>query len=79
MEFIDIHDARRHLSRLVRRAAAGEEIVIGRAGNPLAKLVPYRRQPGPRQGGQWRGRVWMGEDFDAADQLLEHLFRGEGD
>jgi prevent-host-death family protein len=39
MEITNIHDAKTHLSRLVRRAAAGEEIIIGRAGEPMAKLV----------------------------------------
>jgi prevent-host-death family protein len=77
MEFTNIHDAKTHLSRLIRRAAAGEEIIIGRAGEPLAKLVPYRQQAGPRQGGQWRGRVWMAGEFDAADPGLERMFQGE--
>ena len=39
------YEARTHLSRLIERAAAGEEIVIARAGEPLVKLVPYRREP----------------------------------
>jgi len=79
MEITNIHDAKTHLSRLVRRAAAGEEIIIGRAGEPLAKLVPYQQQHGPRTGGQWAGRVWMATDFDASDQELEGLFQGEGE
>jgi prevent-host-death family protein len=38
----NVYEARTHLSRLIERAAAGEEIVIARAGEPLVKLVPYR-------------------------------------
>jgi prevent-host-death family protein len=38
----NLYEARTHLSRLVERASAGEEIVIARAGQPLVKLVPYR-------------------------------------
>jgi len=79
MEITNIHEAKTNLSRLVRRAAAGEEIVIGRAGEPLAKLVPYRSDSGPRAGGQWRGRVWMSDDFDAPDAEVERLFAGEDD
>ena len=41
----NIYEARTHLSRLIERAAAGEEIVIARAGQPLVKLVPYRQEP----------------------------------
>ena len=41
----NIYEARTHLSRLVERAATGEEIVIARAGEPLVKLVPYRSEP----------------------------------
>lgn len=41
----NVYEARTHLSRLIERAATGEEIVIARAGEPLVKLVPYRHEP----------------------------------
>lgn len=41
----NVYEARTHFSRLIERAAAGEEIVIARAGEPLAKLVPYANEP----------------------------------
>jgi prevent-host-death family protein len=41
----NVYEARTHFSRLIERAATGEEIVIARAGEPLAKLVPYRQEP----------------------------------
>ena len=41
----NVYEARTHLSRLIERAASGEEIVIARAGEPLVKLVPYRHEP----------------------------------
>ncbi len=78
MEIMNIHEAKTQLSRLINRAVAGEEIVIGRAGEPLVKLVPYRLEAGPRRGGQWQGRVWMAEDFDALPEELARAFRGEG-
>lgn len=59
-----MHDAKTQLSRLAQRAADGEEIVIARNGEPLARLVamPTRH---PRRLGLWTGRVHVGEDFDA--------------
>ena len=61
---MNIHEAKTHLSRLVERAEAGEEIVIARAGRPAARLVPARRE-GERPLGTLRGRIWIGDDFDA--------------
>jgi prevent-host-death family protein len=60
----NIHQAKTELSRLIERAEAGEEVVIARAGKPVAKLVAYHDSEGPREGGQWRGRVRIAEDFD---------------
>jgi prevent-host-death family protein len=64
-ETVNLYAAKTHLSSLVDRAAAGEEIVIAKAGKPKAKLVPYR--PGrKRQGGRnLLGVTYMAEDFDA--------------
>jgi prevent-host-death family protein len=61
---VNIHEAKTHLSKLVQEAAAGEEIVIARAGDPLAKLVAYTKPRGPRQPGGWEGQVWIAPDFD---------------
>jgi prevent-host-death family protein len=65
MRQVNIHEAKTQLSRLVERAEAGEEIVIARAGKPVARLVPYRAARPPRQLGRLRGRIWIAEDFDA--------------
>ena len=60
-----IHEAQSQLAELIAAAEQGEEVVIiARAGKPVARLLPYERQEGPRQGGQWRGRVRIGPDFD---------------
>ena len=71
---VNIHDAKTHLSRLVDRAAAGEEITIARAGKPVAKLVPYQAPTERRTPGAWRGQVWMAPDFDATDEQTIVLF-----
>lgn len=72
-----MHDAKTHLSQLVERAAAGEEIVIAKAGVPRVRLVPVEERP-PRVGGQWKGRVWMAPDFDDNENIIR-LFEGEED
>jgi prevent-host-death family protein len=64
-------EAKASLSRLVDRAAEGEEIVIAKAGRPLAKLVPVAKTLQPRQPGGWEGRVYISEDFD--EPLSEHI------
>ena len=61
---INIHVAKTHLSRLVERVEAGEEITLARAGRPVARLVPYRARREPRLPGLWRGQVSVGPDFD---------------
>jgi prevent-host-death family protein len=52
---INIHEAKTHLSRLVERVEAGEEITLARAGRPVARLVPYDRRQEPRRAGSVEG------------------------
>ena len=78
MRVVNIHAARTYLSRLVNEAAAGEEIVIARAGKPVARLLPFEPRRQPRQPGLLKGKIWIAEDFD--DPLPEEImagFRGE--
>lgn len=74
---VNLHEAKTHLSRLVDRAAAGEEIVIARAGRPVARLVGIERPSGSRPLGVWRGRIRIGPEFDAVDETLADLFETE--
>jgi antitoxin (DNA-binding transcriptional repressor) of toxin-antitoxin stability system len=67
---VNIHEAKTHLSRLVERVEAGEEVVIARAGRPVARLVRFTRRSGPRRPGLWRGQVELAPDFDTTDPLL---------
>ncbi len=65
MRKVNIYEAKTHLSQLVEAAAAGEEIVIAKAGKPLARLVPLRDGKGPRKLGCLAGRFHVSDDFDA--------------
>ena len=60
----NIYEAKTRLSHLVERAAKGEEIVIAKAGVPLAKLVPTTRPKERRKPGGWEGQVQIADDFD---------------
>lgn len=71
---VNIHEAKTHLSRLVDRAAAGEEVIIGRAGKPVARLVAYQAPVEQRTPGVWQGKVWMAPDFDEYDEEIAKLF-----
>jgi prevent-host-death family protein len=70
---VNVHEAKTHLSRLLERVAAGEEITIAKAGKPVARLVPVDDTPQPRVPGRDRGRIWISPDFD--DPLPPDLLR----
>jgi len=75
---VNIHEAKTHFSRLVDRAANGEEIIIARAGRPLARLAPLVEERQPRRGGIWKGKVVIADNFDdPLDEEFEAAFRGE--
>jgi prevent-host-death family protein len=61
---VNLYQAKTHLSRLVDRAAAGEEIIIAKAGTPKAKLVPFQDLARPREPGNLLGITYVAEDFD---------------
>jgi prevent-host-death family protein len=77
MDQINVYEAKTHLSRLLDRVEAGEEIIIGRAGRPIARLVPYRKPAVRRRPGAWRNKVRIAEDFDELPEKITAAFRGE--
>lgn len=80
MEIFNIHAAKTNLSKLVEQAIHGQEVIIGRNGTPVAKLVPYMepvQSMKPREFGQWTGKVWYAPDYDEADALIQKMFEDE--
>ena len=73
----NIHEAKSRLSKLIELAVAGEEVVISKAGKPIARLIPYTVSRKPRRLGLWKGRVRIAEDFDELPPALAASFRGE--
>jgi prevent-host-death family protein len=69
---VNVHEAKTHFSRLLERAARGEEVIIAKAGKPVARLIPFAT-PADRRLGQDAGRVTIAADFDAP--LPEELLR----
>ncbi|MEX0387220.1 type II toxin-antitoxin system Phd/YefM family antitoxin [Spiribacter onubensis] len=78
MESVNIHEAKTHLSRFIEQAASGQEIIIARAGKPVARLVALEpAHATPRQLGLGRERFEIPADFDQRDQAtIEAMFCG---
>lgn len=71
-----MHEAKTHLSRLVEQVEAGHEIVIARAGRPVARLVPLQSGATPRRRGLLKGSVRISDDFDDTPDWLTDAFAG---
>jgi prevent-host-death family protein len=71
---VNIQAAKTHLSRLVEEAAAGEEIMLAKAGKPVARLVPYRGEGEKRRLGAWKEKVRIAKDFDSERPEVIRLF-----
>jgi prevent-host-death family protein len=72
MSIVNVHEAKTQLSRILDRVAKGEEIVIAKAGRPVAKLVPLPSKP--RKPGRCKGKIKIADDFDAP--LPDSIMKG---
>jgi prevent-host-death family protein len=63
MATVTIHQAKTNLSRLIKQAADGEEIIIARGSKPVARLVPIGAVKGKRKPGSWKGKFVLGPEF----------------
>ncbi len=82
MKTVNIHEAKTQLSKLLSEVAQGHEIVIAKAGKPIAKLTKYRQAgeiAAARRAamGSLRGKIWIADDFDAPDPEIERMFYGD--
>ena len=78
MTVVNIGQAKANFSRLIARVCKGEEIVLARAGKPVAKIVPFEAAPKRRMPGSARGQFTLSDDFDAPlpDDILD-AFEGK--
>lgn len=81
MQITNISEAKASLSKLIQQVLNGHEVVIGKAGKPVAKLVPYQMDTRPRTlgAGRWKGKIHIADDFDDLPDDLLKLFTGEAD
>ncbi len=77
MRQVNIHEAKTQLSKLIEAVEAGEEIVLARAGKPVARLVGLQRDQVRKPGGL-KGEMWIAEDFDGPlPDDIQRFFEGE--
>ncbi len=74
MKVATISEAQAQLSALVDRALAGEEVIIGRAGKPLVRLVPHVEGAERRRPGTLAGQIRIGDDFDELPSDIAECF-----
>jgi len=75
---VNIHEAKTQLSKLIAQVEAGEDVVIARAGVPVARLTRLEQEPRPRRVlGVLRGQIWVAPDFDDTSDELIALFDGD--
>lgn len=80
MRIVNISEAKASLSKLVEQVQAGGEVVISKAGKPVAKLVRFELDATPRDLSQrvWQGQVWIADDFDDLPAGFRSAFSGKG-
>jgi prevent-host-death family protein len=76
MKMVNIHAAKTQLSALVEEAASGKEIIIAKAGKPMARLMPLEQKKFDRKPGRLKGLIKMRDNFD--DPLPPDLARAFG-
>jgi prevent-host-death family protein len=74
MEVTNISEAKAKLSALIDRVIGGEEIIIGKAGRPVAKIVRYEKSDEPRTPGALRGKITIADDFDDLPEEIAVAF-----
>ncbi len=74
MLITNISEAKAQLSALIEKVRAGQEVIIGKAGKPVAKLVPYERSGKQRRPGALRGKIRIAEDFDELPKDIAEAF-----
>ncbi len=73
MYIVNIHEAKTHLSAILKRVETGEDILIAKAGKPIARVSPIPSATGKRQPGSAKGRITMTQDF--TEPLLENILK----
>ncbi|MFP4564361.1 MAG: type II toxin-antitoxin system Phd/YefM family antitoxin [Spirochaetia bacterium] len=70
----NIYSAKTNLSRLIEQALEGEEVIIAKAGKPVARLIPYTEKAKPIRYGSLQGKIIIPDDFDEYTEDVAELF-----
>jgi len=76
MRVVNTHEAKTQLSKLLNEVGMGGDVVIAKAGKPVARLIAYKPETGPRRLGAWKGKIRIAADFDEFGPELEDMFYG---
>lgn len=74
---INIHQAKTQLSKLLEEVSLGKEIIIAKAGKPVARLTAFKEEIKPRHPGLWKNKIWISDDFNEENKAINKLFYGE--
>ena len=74
MQVVNIHSAKTNLSKLIEQTLVGKDVVIAKAGKPVAKLIAYKEKVKPHKFGLWKGKIWVSDDFNDEDEEINKLF-----
>ena len=74
MLITNISEAKAQLSALIKKVLSGQEVIIGKAGKPVAKLVRYERSDKQRHPGALRGKIKISDDFDELPEDIAEAF-----
>ena len=74
MQITNISEAKAQLSALIEKVIAGEDIIIGKAGKPVARLVRYERNRQVRKPGALKGKIEIADDFDSLPEDIANAF-----
>ncbi len=77
MKLVNIHQAKTQLSKYLQEVEDGGEVVIGRYGNPIAKLVPYVSDKPKITFGLLKGKFSLPDNFDAPDEEIVRMFEAQ--
>jgi prevent-host-death family protein len=78
MRTVNIYDAKTHFSQLINQLISSEkEIIISKAGKPVARLVPYQTPMHERKPGYWRNKIRISPDFDKLPDTVRDAFKGK--
>lgn len=74
MQMVNIHEAKTNLSRLIESALLGNDVIIAKAGKPIAKLSSYKEKLKPRKLGLLKGKIFVPDNFNDEDEEINKLF-----